>query len=231
MTDKSFWRRAGACAVAVGAVMVGLASQSVQASEPTPVVPFEKIFAAERGDSHVLRFNRFSGDIPGKRIKALLQTGQIVGDRVLLSEDTSVYFPDGYIVQSQAHLAKYIPAHGLGRDQVFSPDDLAPNPRYRLVAKFDQVLGRECARVEYHGGFAALRRNGNGVMSLVLESPGLFDSVMNEKTITYNITSAVRPVFIGNKGLVPDLIRLCQGGGKATVVKTVADASTPAEAQ
>jgi len=204
------------CAVAA-VIVFGMASfpgGSAQAGEPTPVVPFEKLFAKERGDSKVLRFNGFSGEIPGKRIKALLQSGPILGDRVLLSEDVAVYFPDGYIVQSQARLAKYVPVPGLKPTQVLTRGNLMPNPRYRLVSEFDSALGLECARVAYGDGFASLRINRSGVMSLITEAPGIFDTLLEENTTTYDITSAVKPVFMGNKGLLPDLIRLCQGGSK-----------------
>ncbi|WP_245881324.1 hypothetical protein [Thalassospira marina] len=196
----------------MGLGILTFADVSAQAGEPTPVVPFEKLFAKERGDSKVLRFNGFSGEIPNKRIKALLRSGPILGDRVLLSEDVAVYFPDGYIVQSQARLAKYVPSPGLKPNQVLSRNNLVKNPRYNLVSEFDGVLGRECARVAYADGFASLRINRSGVMSLITEGPGIFDAVLGENTTTYDITSAVKPVFMGNKGLVPDLIRLCQGG-------------------
>ncbi|WP_085581539.1 hypothetical protein [Thalassospira mesophila] len=214
MNTQSFWQKSVLFAVAavIGSGIFGISASSARSAEPTPVVPFEKLFARERGDSKVLRFNGFSGEIPGKRIKALLRSGPILGDRVLLSEDVAVYFPDGYIVQSQARLAKYVPTPGLKANQVLSRANLMKNPRYNLVVQFDGVLGNECARVSYAQGFASLRINRSGVMSLVTESPGIFDAVTGEPTTTYDVTSAVQPVFMGNKGLLPDLIRLCQSG-------------------
>tara|TARA_R110002033_G_scaffold169905_3_gene211622 strand:- start:1796 stop:2476 length:681 start_codon:yes stop_codon:yes gene_type:complete len=216
MNTKLFWQKGilGALAAVIGFGIASFPSVSAQAGDPTPIVPFEKLFAKERGDSKVLRFNGFSGEIPGKRIKALLRSGPILGDRVLLSEDVAVYFPDGYIVQSQARLAKYVPAPGLQPTQVVGRDNLMENPRYNLVAQFDGALGQECARVVYGDGFASLRINRGGVMSLITETPGIFDGLVNEHTTTYDITSAVTPVFMGNKGLLPDLIRLCQGDRK-----------------
>ena len=214
MNTTSFWQKSVLCAVSAvfGLGLLTYSHVAAQAAEPTPVVPFEKLFAKERGDSKVLRFNGFSGEIPNKRIKELLRSGPILGDRVLLSEDVAVYFPDGYIVQSRAQLPKYIPSPGLKPFQVLSRDNLIKNPRYKLVKEFDNVLGRECARVAYGSGFASMRINRGGVMSLITETPGLYDAVMDEHTTTYDVTSAVQPVFIGNKGLVPDLIRLCQTG-------------------
>ncbi|MFH1805644.1 MAG: hypothetical protein ABID63_12230 [Pseudomonadota bacterium] len=193
-------------------VVVGAYAPSVLAADPTPPVPFETLFATERGDAKLLRFNAFSGDIPGKRIKALLQSGPVIGDRVLLAEDVAVYFPDGYIVQSQANLQKYVPKLGLAPEHVDERDDLQENPRYRLVEQFGRFLGPECARVEYANGFAALRIKSDGVVSLVTETPGIFDPLIDEKTVTYNVTSAVQPDFIGNRGLMPELMQKCGRG-------------------
>ncbi|WP_339862207.1 hypothetical protein [Thalassospira alkalitolerans] len=202
---------AGIFAMAV-VVMAGSLAQSSQAADKTPPVPFEKFYASERGDGKYLRFNAFSGEIPGKRIKALLRSGQVIGDRILLSEDVAVYFPDGYIVQSQTRFGKYMPRPGLIAGAVAKSDHLVKNPRYGLVAKFDQILGAECARTEYANGFAALRIKTDGVMSLVMETAGLYDPLVKEDTTTYTVTSAVQPVFIGNQGLLPDLMKMCGRG-------------------
>ncbi|KZB64532.1 hypothetical protein AUP42_01100 [Thalassospira lucentensis] len=204
-------RGAGICAMAVLVISGSFAEQG-QAADKTPPVPFEKLYAAERGDGKYLSFNVFSGEIPGKRIKALLRSGQVVGDRILLAEDVAVYFPDGYIVQSQVRFGKYIPRAGLIAGAVAKRDHLVENPRYALVEQFDQILGKECARTEYANGFAALRIKSDGVMSLVMETAGLYDPLVNEATTTYTVTSAVQPVFIGNQGLVPDLMKICGRG-------------------
>ena len=199
-----------ACSFALGVAMMAVVAPPVaQSADVTPVMPFEKYFADQRGDGKFLRFNAFSGDIPGKRIKALLRSGQVIGDRILLSEDVAVYFPDGYIVQSQTRLGKYIPKKGLKATTVVKRDHLMENPRYALVEHFDQILGKECARSEYANGFAALRIKRDGVMSLVLETSGLYDPLVDEQTITYTVTSAVQSVFIGNQGLMPELLLKC----------------------
>ncbi|MCC9622531.1 hypothetical protein LPB41_12585 [Thalassospira sp. MA62] len=207
-TGLKNWGRAAVAAMLLSGVGISVA----HAADRTPAVPFEKYYASLRGDGNFLRFNAFSGDIPGKRIKALLRSGKVVGDRVLLSEDVAVYFPDGYIVQSQARFGKYIPKPGVMSADVVKRDDLMENPRYALVSEFDRVLGRECARTEYANGYAALRIKSDGVVSLVMETSGLFDPLMDEQTTTYSITSAVQPVFIGNQGLVPALIAECGRG-------------------
>lgn len=194
------------------AVTAGAIVPVASAADKTPIVPFEKYYADQRGDEKILRFNAFSGDIPGKRIKALLRSGQVVGDRVLLAEDVAVYFPDGYIVQSQARFGKYIPKPGLTPGTVSKREHLMLNPRYSLVTRFDTILGRECARTEYANGHAALRIKPDGVMSLVLETSGVYDPLVDEQTTTYNITSAVQPVFIGNQGLMPELMAKCGRG-------------------
>ncbi|MEQ8284924.1 MAG: hypothetical protein RIG26_09985 [Thalassospira sp.] len=206
-----FSRRAGGVvlALAVGLITMTPAAQS---ADITPVVPFEKYFADQRGDGKYLRFNAFSGEIPGKRIKALLRSGQVIGDRVLLAEDVAVYFPDGYIVQSQARFGKYIPKAGVHPGGIANRDHLMENPRYALVDRFDSILGRECARTEYANGFAALRIKPDGVLSLVLETSGMFDALIDEQTTTYSVTSAVQSVFIGNQGLMPELIAKCGRG-------------------
>lgn len=209
-----FSRRTGGVVLAVATLAVATSTSlpTAYAADKTPVVPFERYFADLRGDGKTLRFNAFSGEIPGKRIKELLRSGQVVGDRVLLAEDVAVYFPDGYIVQSQTNFSKYIPRPGVKPLAVDDRDDLVENPRYALVERFDTILGRECARTEYANGFAALRIKPDGVMSLVLETAGHFDALVGEHTTAYAVTSAVQPVFIGNQGLVPDLMAQCQRG-------------------
>ncbi len=209
-----FSRRTGGVVLAVATLAVATSTSlpTAHAADKTPVVPFERYFADLRGDGKTLRFNAFSGEIPGKRIKELLRSGQVVGDRVLLAEDVAVYFPDGYIVQSQTNFSKYIPRPGVKPLAVDDRDDLVENPRYALVERFDTILGRECARTEYANGFAALRIKPDGVMSLVLETAGHFDALVGEHTTAYAVTSAVQPVFIGNQGLVPDLMAQCQRG-------------------
>ncbi|MBX2830481.1 MAG: hypothetical protein KTR23_04780 [Rhodospirillales bacterium] len=212
---KVFSRHSGGVAlalvVAIGVALVSMTPKA-QAADKTPVVPFEKYYAELRGDGKFLRFNAFSGEIPGKRIKALLRSGQVIGDRVLLSEDVAVYFPDGYIVQSQTRFGKYIPKIGMKAAGISTRDHLVENPRYALVGRFDTILGRECARTEYANGFAALRIKPDGVMSLVLETSGMFDTLVDEQTTTYSVTSAVQSVFIGNQGLMPELIAKCGRG-------------------
>ncbi|MDG4719316.1 MULTISPECIES: hypothetical protein [Thalassospira] len=206
-----FSRRSGGVTLALAIASVSFAPAAV-AADKTPIVPFEKYYADQRGDGKYLRFNAFSGEIPGKRIKALLRSGQVIGDRILLSEDVAVYFPDGYIVQSQARFGKYVPKANIKTEGVSKRDHLTENPRYALVERFDTILGRECARTEYANGFAALRIKPDGVMSLVLETSGLYDQIVDEKTTTYSVTSAVQPDFIGNQGLMPELMAQCRRG-------------------
>jgi hypothetical protein len=206
-----FSRRSGGVALAI-AVATTVLLPTARAADKTPVVPFERYFAELRGDGKTLRFNAFSGEIPGTRIKELLRSGQVIGDRILLAEDVAVYFPDGYIVQSQTNFTKYVPKIGVKPSAVDDREDLVENPRYALVERFDTILGRECARTEYANGFAALRIKPDGVMSLVLETAGHFDALVNEQTTAYTVTSAVQPDFIGNQGLVPDLMAQCGRG-------------------
>jgi hypothetical protein len=206
-----FSRRSGGVRLALAIASVSM-TPAAMAADSTPIVPFEKYYADQRGDGKYLRFNVFSGEIPGKRIKELLRSGQVVGDRILLSEDVAVYFPDGYIVQSQARFGKYIPKAEVKGEGVLNRDHLTENPRYALVERFDTILGRECARMEYANGFAALRIKPDGVMSLVLETSGLYDQIVDEQTTTYSVTSAVQPVFIGNQGLMPELMAQCRRG-------------------
>ena len=209
-----FSRRSGGVALAVATLAIATTAilPTARAADKTPIVPFERYFADLRGDGKTLRFNAFSGEIPGKRIKELLRSGQVIGDRILLSEDVAVYFPDGYIVQSQTNFAKYVPKRGIKPSAVTDRDHLVENPRYALVERFDSILGLECARTEYANGFAALRIKQDGVMSLVLETAGHFDALVDEHTKAYTVTSAVQPVFIGNQGLVPDLMAQCRRG-------------------
>ena len=209
-----FSKRSGGVSLAVAtlAVMTTAVLPAARAADKTPIVPFERYYADLRGDGKTLRFNAFSGEIPGKRIKELLRSGQVIGDRILLAEDVAVYFPDGYIVQSQTHFSKYVPKRGVKPSAVSGRSDLVENPRYVLVERFDTILGHECARTEYANGFAALRLKSDGVMSLVLETAGHFDSIVGEQTKAYAVTSAVQPVFIGNQGLVPNLMSQCRRG-------------------
>ncbi|MBC08102.1 hypothetical protein [Thalassospira sp.] len=209
-----FSQRSGGVALAVAtlAVVTTAFLPTARAADKTPIVPFERYFADLRGDGKTLRFNAFSGEIPGKRIKELLRSGAVIGDRILLAEDVAVYFPDGYIVQSQANFAKYVPKIGVQPTKVETRDDLVENPRYALVERFDTILGHECARTEYANGFAALRIKPDGVMSLVLETAGHFDALVEEHTTAYTVTSAVQPIFMGNQGLVPDLMAQCRRG-------------------
>jgi hypothetical protein len=45
-----------------------------------------------------------------------------------------------------------------------------------------------------------------------METSGLYDPLVDEATTTYTVTSAVQPDFIGNQGLVPDLMKMCGRG-------------------
>jgi hypothetical protein len=190
-----------------------------------PLVPFEQSAAFKIDSRAMLRFDDFAGRIGDSRIKRLLRSGDILGDRVLLMNNVAVYFPDGHIVSAKAEFHSHRPVAGLMPWNVYSAAQIEPNPNYQYHAEFDSLLGPACAETVYlkggarNGGdsYARLRINRQHVLSLELETPGRYDRLSGEKTRSYTVTSALDPYYLGDPGLVQQLMDVCIDSQRAAI--------------
>lgn len=186
-------------AAAVAAVVFGLGSANAAGRHSIgPDLPFERYFASKTGEASVLKFNDFSGKIDASRIKKLLRSGNLLGDRVLLKNNAAVYFPDGYIVSFSIRLERWLAKNGMGPEQVRSSHEVEPNPDYVLVSKVEEQLGRVCAEIPDSNPQEKirLRKSRSGILSLVKRTVGRFDHIVGEPSETIVITSAMEPQFL-----------------------------------
>lgn len=181
-----------------------------------PVLPFEKYFAAINGQKELLRFDDFSGRIGSDRIKALLRSGDTIGDRVLLRNGTAVYFPEGYIVSSRFAVPAFRPKAGVAVAEIDGIEDLDPNPHYGLVERFDDLLGPICAEEQNAGGgrLLRLRRTERGVFSLVTVRPGAFEALIGRRAPSYEVISVVDEAYLPGSGVVRQLVMGCETGNQ-----------------
>ena len=163
-----------------------------------PDLPFERYFAAAKNGINILKFNDFSGKIEAARIKKLLRSGNILGDRVLLNNNAAVYFPDGYIVSYSIRLEKWLAKTGLRAEQVSTSQEVEPNPDYVLTSKIEEQLGHVCAEVQASNPHekVRLRKSKSGVLSLIKRTAGRFDHIVGAPSETVLITSALEPQFL-----------------------------------
>ena len=211
---RSATSRCGAAGrLAAVVVMAGLIlAVGATGAASDPPLPFERAFAAQRGDRAVLRFNDFVGRIPDHRIKALLRSGAVLGDRVLLQEDVTVYFPDGHIVSSRLHIGEFRPRDGLVAQQVRHASHLQRDERFDWVGRFDSVLGPVCASGMGRRGPLEIRVRKDGVISAVSVFPGRFDARLDAPTESYTVVSAMDPVFLEPRDAVGSLLAECRRG-------------------
>jgi hypothetical protein len=197
----------------IGVFLLGLAYSSTAEATPKtksiPSLPFEQYFASLRGDQDVLKFNDFSGKIKAQRIKKLLRSGPVLGDRVLLQNNTAVYFPEGYIVSATAQFEKWRPKTGLTIDHVSSARDIEINPDYRLVENIDSQLGRVCAELPSPTQTLQFRKTTDGMFSLVRKTKGRFDHLLGEQSETVVITSALNPSYLSNDKRLQEMASRC----------------------
>jgi hypothetical protein len=183
-----------------------------------PLLPFEGYAAFDLDRKAMLRFDDSTGRIPAARIERLLRSGPILGDRLLLKNEVAVYFPDGHIVSSKAEFHTYRPLPGLMPWHVYSRDQIEPNSRYALVEELDRLLGPACAETAYlkgrqrQGGtsYARLRIDRHEVLSLVIDSPGRYDYLTDQTSRSYSVTSALDPYYLGDPGVVGELVAQCR---------------------
>ena len=191
-------------------VLMGQPAEAGAKKGYLPTLPYESYFAKYRADRSVLKFNDFSGKIKAQRIKKLLRSGRVLGDRVLLDNNLAVYFPEGYIVSSTLRLDAFRPKKGISAKRIKSAQDLEENPDYRLVDLMDQHLGKVCAEVKLSDKVQArLRKNPDGVLSLVKHTQGQFDQVLGEASRAYEITSALSPSYLSTDRMVQRAVSKC----------------------
>lgn len=178
-----------------------------------PMLPFEGYFAKQRGDVDVLKFNDFSGKIKGNRIKKLLRSGPILGDRVLLQNDTAVYFPDGYIVSMTKRFDKWrksVLKNNISFSSL-SPHGLELNPEYKIIESLDRYLGSVCAeaKLDDRGNMIRIRKSRGGVLSLVQRAPGTFDHIPEAKSQSVIVTSSLNPRYLSQDVSIRNLAHSC----------------------
>ncbi|HEX9647924.1 MAG TPA: hypothetical protein VGB88_10525 [Alphaproteobacteria bacterium] len=200
-----------------GAVVVAVILSGGALAGGQAVLPFEQSAAYKVDSRSVLHFDDYAGKITDQRIKRLLRSGDILGDRVLLQNDVAVYFPDGHIVSAKAEFHTYRPVAGLFPWNVYSAVQVEPNPNYQYRSEFDALLGPACAETVYSKGskrrpgesYARLRINRQNVLSLELDSPGLYDYLTGEPSRSYTVTSALDPYYLGDAQVVQQLMNTC----------------------
>lgn len=175
-----------------------------------PPLPYETYFAKYRADRAVLKFNDFSGKINAKRIKKLLRSGRVLGDRVLLDNNLAVYFPEGYIVSSTMRLDQFRPKKGLTAKKITSTKDIEVNPDYALVNLMDEHLGEVCAEITTSDQVkASVRKNRDGILSLVKQTSGRFDYLVGEQSEAFEITSALKPSYLSSNHEIQRAVSKC----------------------
>lgn len=203
----------------LGLVILGLSSAMGHAAD-MPVIPFETHAEVPLDEASMLRFDDYAGKIPDSRIKRLMRSGPILGDRVLLMNEVAVYFPDGHIVSTKVEFHNYRPVGNLMAWHVYTADQVEPNPRYTMINQFDVVYGEACAETLYvrgserRGGesYARLRHNGQGILTFELDTPGRYDYLTGETTRSYTMTSALDPYYLGDPQVVRELRENCRAG-------------------
>lgn len=199
------------------AVLLAMVVAGGAAAGDRVVVPFEQSAAVVLDGRSMLYFDDSSGRIGDHRIKRLLRSGDILGDRVLLKNNVAIYFPDGHIVSAKAEFHSHRPHAGLFPWNVYSAAQIEPNPAYQYRAEFDALLGSPCAEVVYlkAGGrrsgdsIARLRINRQNVLSLELDTPGRYDRLTGQSTRSYTVTSALDPYYLGDPVVVQQLMDAC----------------------
>jgi len=197
------------------ALLLGLAfpmtGEAASKSKSLLPLPFEQYFAGKRGDRDVLKINDFSGKIKAHRIKKLLRSGPILGDRVLLQNNTAVYFPEGYIVSATAQFEKWRPKPGIQIERVATSQDVELNPDYRLIEKIDNQLGRVCLDIPSFSPktIIQLRKRTDGLISLVKKTQGRFDHIIGQPSETVEVTSALSPSYLSSDKKIRELASRC----------------------
>ncbi len=190
---------------------VPVLGEAASKSKSLPALPFEQYFAGKRGDHDVLKFNDFSGKIKAHRIKKLLRSGPILGDRVLLQNNTAIYFPEGYIVSATAQFEKWRPKRGIKVDHVASAHDIEINPDYGLVKSIDNQLGQVCAEIPSQTPeiILQLRKRTDGLISLVKKTQGRFDHIIGQPSETIEVTSALSPSYLSSDHKIQAIASRC----------------------
>jgi hypothetical protein len=210
-------------AAAIGA-MAPARAQSVelaQAGRPAkgPALPFEADFAQRRHDHAVLSFNDHIATVPGNRIRDVPVVNGRMGDRVIVGEGTSLYFPVGYLMTATYRFDKLRPKAGVV--SVGQASDLEPNPDYALVRHFDAELGPVCAVTEDKTSHVRVEfriKPGTKVMSLVLDQPGLYDAIAKDTSRSYAVFSGTEERYVVNDALARKLLTHCKSGSKDITV-------------
>ncbi len=185
-----------------------------------PIVPFEHLAKVALDEKSKLHYDDYAGKISEARIKRLLRSGPILGDRVLLQIDVAIYFPDGHVVSSKTEFHSYKPIGDLMPWNVYYRKQIEPNGRYALVAELDAIVGPPCAETKYLKGrgrqvgdsYARMRFSKSGVMTFEIEAPGRYDYLTGEITRSYTLTSAIDPYYLGDQVVVHALIDACRSG-------------------
>lgn len=205
---------------ALGTLVLGLSVGLAEAADK-PIIPFESHSSVAHDEASMLRFDDYAGKIPDSRIKRLMRSGPILGDRVMLQNDVAVYFPDGHIVSTKVEFHNYRPVGSLMAWHVYTVDQVEPNPRYAMIDQRDSIFGPVCAETLYvrgserRGGgesYARLRQNRQGYITFELDSPGRYDYLTGETTRSYTLTSALDKYYLGDPQVVETLLEGCRSG-------------------
>lgn len=196
------------------ALCLGFTVKGAMAGQGTlPALPFEKYFQQKTGFKDTLRFHDFSGKIKPERIKKLLRSGAILGDRVLLQNNTSVYFPEGYIVSTNARFDSLRLKSGVETASLNTPHAsmLEPNPDYQIVSSVEKFLGKTCAEATIGDTKypTRIRKREDGMISVVKRVKARFSDVVDIQEPSVVITSAMDPKYLSEDGQIRALASSC----------------------
>ena len=210
-----------ACNLGAVALLGVCSATSVLHAGDSPAVPFEHLAKVALDKNSMLHYDDYAGKIAEERIKRLLRSGPILGDRILLNNDVAIYFPDGHVVSSKTEFHSFRPIGILMPWDVYYRNQIEPNPRYGLVAELDAIVGPPCAETKYlkasdrqtSDSYARMRFSKTGVMTFEIDSSGRYDYLTGEITRSYVLTSAIDPYYLGDQVVVQALIDACRSGG------------------
>jgi hypothetical protein len=195
--------------------------QLAQAGRPAkgPPLPFEADFAQRRHDHAVLSFNDHIATVPGNRIRDVPVVNGRMGDRVIVGEGTSLYFPVGYLETATYRFDKLRPKAGVTSPAAAS--DLEPNPDYALVRRFDAELGPVCAVTEDKAAHMRVEfriRPATKALALVLDQPGRWDAIAKDTSRSYAVFVGLHERYVVNDALARKLLDHCRSGAKDPTV-------------
>ncbi len=184
-----------------------------------PALPFEADFAQRRKDRAILSFNDHIASVPGNRIRDVPVVNGRMGDRVVLNEGASLYFPVGYLMTATYRFDKLRPRSGVVAASQAS--ELEINPDYALVKRFDSELGPVCAVTEDKTNHIRVEfriKPGNTMLSIVFDQPGRYDAIAKDTGRSYTLFAGTEERYVVLDEFTKRMLTHCKSGAKDVAV-------------